>query len=200
MSQATSAPGRPRDVAISTRVDAAARAVIAEGGYAAVSVEAVARRAGVARTTVYRRYPSRLSLAFASLAHPPKLGPPPDTGSIAGDFAAVIEQVVTTLTRSGASEAVAAIIAEVDAGSDGRNIRQAFIAAERGWIGAVLDRARARGELTRPTCTDEAIDLLAGPVLYRVLVRGAARDAQYPHRLATLVARALATSTPKENG
>lgn len=198
MSQATSAPGRPRDVAISTRVDAAARAVIAEGGYAAVSVEAVARRAGVARTTVYRRYPSRLSLAFASLAHPPKLGPPPDTGSIAGDFAAVIEQVVTALTRPGASEAVAAIIADVDSGADGRHIRAAFIAAERGWMEAVLGRARDRGELMRPIVTDDVVDLLAGPVLYRFLVRGDARDLEYPGRLAAFVARALGDSTPKE--
>lgn len=201
MSEATaSTSGRPRDIAISARVDAAARAVIADGGYAALTVEEVARRAGVARTTVYRRYPSRLALAFASMLHPPKLGPPPDTGSLADDFAAVIEQVLTALTRPGASEAVAAIVAEVDAGADGRHIRDAFIAAERDWIGVVLDRARGRGELTRPVSNDEVIDLLAGPVLYRVLVRGATRDSHYSERLAALVARALGTSTARETG
>lgn len=77
---ATTPQGRPRDPDVDRRIELAAQSLLAEGGYAALTVEAVAQRAGVARTTVYRRHPSRLALAFASLLHPPRLGPPPDTG------------------------------------------------------------------------------------------------------------------------
>ena len=61
-------PGRPRSAQADEAILAAARELLAEGGLANLTVEGTAHRAGVAKTTVYRRYPSRLDLAVAAIA------------------------------------------------------------------------------------------------------------------------------------
>lgn len=61
-------PGRPRSPRADEAILAAARELMAEGGLASLTVEGTAQRAGVAKTTVYRRYPSRLDLAVAAVA------------------------------------------------------------------------------------------------------------------------------------
>ena len=61
-------PGRPRDPHADEAILAAARDLLAEGGLANLTVEGTAQRAGVAKTTVYRRYPTKLDLAVAAVA------------------------------------------------------------------------------------------------------------------------------------
>lgn len=68
MAQSVTA-GRPRDPDVDLRIDEATRALLREGGVPAVTVTAVARRAGVGRPTVYRRYPDATDLLRAVLLH-----------------------------------------------------------------------------------------------------------------------------------
>lgn len=85
------AAGRPRDAEVDTRLFAAAEAILCEGGLAALSMEAVARRAGVGKQTLYRRYRTRLPLLVDLMrkvseerapARPPADAPPPDVRRI----------------------------------------------------------------------------------------------------------------------
>src|SRR5262245_25853189 len=71
--------GRPRDAAADHRILAATFRQLVAVGYAGLSVEAVASDAGVAKTTIYRRYPTKRDLAIAALSQEaPFLAPPPE--------------------------------------------------------------------------------------------------------------------------
>lgn len=83
--------GRPRDPEVDERVREATIAILVDGGYAAVTMESVARRAGVAHTTVYRRWPSK-----AHLVHD-VLFPVEDVGAFTIDPGASVTEVVTGL-------------------------------------------------------------------------------------------------------
>ncbi len=64
----------------------ATSALLSEVGYARLTVEGVAARSGVAKTTIYRRWPSKAELVFGAIVHPAELGPPSDTGSFREDL------------------------------------------------------------------------------------------------------------------
>ena len=84
--------GRPRSTEADDAIAHAALSLLAEAGFEGVTVEAVAQRAGVARTTVYRRYPGKPELLVTVLAHACRAPvDDPDTGSVVGDLTAVAE-------------------------------------------------------------------------------------------------------------
>lgn len=84
---------------------------------------------------------------------------------------------------------MAAVIAEADRGPDGDPVRASIAAAERPWVESVLGRARERGELAVAVTAEELTDLLAGALVYRLLVRGA--ETSHCDRLPLLIAKAL---------
>lgn len=99
------AAGRPREARIDGAIDEAVAAILAESGYAGLSIEAVARRAGVGRPTIYRRYHNKADLAISTIARLAALDAsrfegiaprPPETGSPAGD----IEELFLALASS----------------------------------------------------------------------------------------------------
>ena len=84
--------GRPRDPGVDEGILGAALDLITEGGFEKLSMEAVAARAGVAKATIYRRFPSKVELIVAMCqAFGPAVQPPPNTGSFRTDVAAIIE-------------------------------------------------------------------------------------------------------------
>ena len=80
--------GRPRSEEAHRAIVEATLTLLDEGGYTALTIEAVAERAGVGKTTIYRRWPSKLELVVEAVGELRPPGPPDDTGSLAGDFAA----------------------------------------------------------------------------------------------------------------
>jgi AcrR family transcriptional regulator len=164
---------RPRDEAAARSIRAAASAMLREAGYPGVTIEGVAARAGVAKTTVYRRWRSKAELLFDAAIHPAELGPPPDTGDLHGDLAAVAALVVEDLTRPEAMLALPGLLADVGR-DDGLRaaLRERFIGAERAWLATIVARAAARGEVPEATDPDLALDLLLGPLLTRALFTG----------------------------
>src|SRR6201999_3061456 len=85
-------PGRPRDPEVEQHIVATAVDIVGESGFDGLTMDEVARRAGVAKATVYRRFPSRVDLSMAVChALTPAMGPEPDTGSIENDLLAVMD-------------------------------------------------------------------------------------------------------------
>src|SRR5215213_4369675 len=86
--------GRPLDPEIDDAIVRAAAEVLVEHGIQRMTVPGVAAQAGVAKTTVYRRYATPAQLALAAIAHMNTVSPgPPDTGSAKSDLAAALESV-----------------------------------------------------------------------------------------------------------
>lgn len=95
--------GRPRREGADEEILAVARTMLAEGGYRELTVDAVAERAGVAKTTVYRRWPSKGALIEALL-------PPPGTYGSADDVLRDVQTLLAPLADAGADAEILGVI------------------------------------------------------------------------------------------
>ncbi|MFK0047508.1 TetR/AcrR family transcriptional regulator [Streptomyces sp. NPDC090741] len=148
----------------------AARELLAERGHDGLTIEAVARAAGVNKTTIYRWWPSKPALVRATVLHARALDiSVPDTGSLRGDLVALVEQVTGLLTGPHAEPVVRAL-----AGASGQpelaELTRELFAGGFAREQPVFERARARGELPA-TDPQLLVDLVAGAVRVRVLLR-----------------------------
>ena len=154
-----SATGRPRDPAHEAAILDATQELLIEHGFAATTVEAVARAAGTGKAAVYRRWPAKIDLVIAAvqaLQSPPVV---PDTGTLRGDLLACAMHFVQSDRR--AALVLAGVLNEIGRNGDLR--AAAFEAIGKPpavAFATVLDRWRARGEVT----TSAPTDLLAGIV------------------------------------
>ena len=147
------------------RTDAILRAVFEElavVGYRALRIEDVAARAGVNKTTIYRRWPTKLALIQAALeAVRPDLAPAPDTGSIRGDLVEIGKRFVA---QAGSVEGqclfrvMAVELAESELREFVEKERKQGIKSQR----EIFDRAVARGELDPKTDMDLLFTTLMG--------------------------------------
>ncbi len=147
--------------------------LLAAKGYGGLTVEGVAERSGVNKTTIYRWWPSKAALLAAALIEADLLAmEPPDTGTLRGDLEALVGGMAALLTRSPASDvAVAALGAAVHHAELGEAARR-FFADRFAREEAVFDRARRRGELAAGADPMLVVDLLAGAVWLRAVFRG----------------------------
>ena len=103
-------PGRPRSAASHQAILQSTLELLAEVGFEAMSIEAIATRAGVGKTTIYRRYSSKSELVADAIENVREEVFIPDTGSLWGDIDALIESAAqTTLTPLG-QQTVAMIV------------------------------------------------------------------------------------------
>ncbi|WP_244943260.1 TetR/AcrR family transcriptional regulator [Streptomyces inhibens] len=117
-------------------------------GYAQLTYEAVAARAGTSRAVLYRRWSNRRDLVLAALRHkaPPLAAEPPDTGELRGDVLALLRLVVK---RMGELAPILQVLAEEQ--SHDTELSAYLASRNRGagyeWMRTVLDRAARRGEI-----------------------------------------------------
>jgi AcrR family transcriptional regulator len=163
--------GRPRSTEADEAIAHAALALIAEAGFDGVTVEAVAQRAGVARTTVYRRYPGKPELLVTVLAHACRaVVDDPDTGSVVGDLTAIAEALDRALTSTDIGRALPAVIAAAAQHPDVAAAHRTFVASRRRVALAAVARGIERGEVDPEVDPDTLVDLVVGPVFHRRFV------------------------------
>ena len=162
----------PRGAAVVEAVFTAALEEMARVGYAALSVEGVAALAGVNRTSVYRRWPSKGELVTAAFAsRSAEISPPlPRTESLRDDFVAYV-LATATLGQTALGRAVFRMFlfdhAEADLAAVRRAVQEG--AAARG-PHDIVDRAIARGELSVGFDRRLIIDPMRGVVIMRALL------------------------------
>jgi AcrR family transcriptional regulator len=179
---------RPRPGGRSARVRAAVRqaviAELAEVGFAKLSVESVATRAGVHKTTIYRRWPTREDLVLDAL--PAELGRDvamPDTGSVRTDLRALMHFVVGNLTSPVGLGLARTLLTEAPRSPELRTLAQRFWAERFGLVGAIIRRGVERGELAAGTDPDLLVEALIGPLYLRTLVTLAPLDSAFADRV-----------------
>ena len=172
-------PGRPRRAATEQAIADAARVVLARDGVTRMSIEAVAQQAGVAKTTVYRRWPSKVELAVDAVASTFDRITLTDRGSLLADLHDGIGQAAALLSDPSISGAYAALLAESarDPEGVGRLVREALAGRLHGIVGDCVERGIARGEID-PASVDVDLlgDLVVGTVLHRALMTGRVDD------------------------
>ena len=188
--------GRPRDGAVDRRVLSAAWDLLNAGGYAGLNVDEVAERAAVAKTTLYRRWPTKDHLAVAVAAQMLGEVPIPDTGDLRRDLtefasalAASLNQVSAAGRPGGGSSAglAAELVAAAARHPDIDEVVRAGFAQRHELARARLQRAVEREGLRPDVDQAVLIDQIAGPVYYRILITGAPADRDYAERLVAAV-------------
>jgi AcrR family transcriptional regulator len=144
---------------------------LAERGWDQASVETIASRAGVHKTTLYRRWGSKDRLVAEALeAAADRRIQIPDTGDIDQDLRALARAVLAVLTsRDGAATVRALVAGAQDSPDVGRVVRR-FWATRLAHVGPLVDRAVSRGQLPNGTDPDDLMRYLAAPLFHRLLV------------------------------
>ena len=166
---------------------------LAETGYGKLSMEAVARRAGVGKSALYRRWPSKQEMVMAAVADfSLGLATAPDTGTLRGDIVGILDAFTRWLTHPRFSRILPDLVAEGVRNPDVSEAVRSAIGEPRRAVGAVvLHRAIDRGELPADTDIEMALDLVAAPVYWRLTVRRAPTGPGYLDAVADTVLRAL---------
>lgn len=166
---------------------------LAEQGYARLSMEAVAKRAGVGKSALYRRWASKQEMALAVVAEF-SVGQTvdPNTGSLQGDIRESLDALMGWLSHPRFSRILPDLVAEMARNSELSAIVEGIIGQPRRERGlAMFERAIERGELDPDTDTELALDLLAAPIYWRLLVRDGQVEPGYLDKLTALLCRAL---------
>lgn len=152
---------------------AAASELLTEVGYDGMSVDAVAARAGVHKTTVYRRWPTKAELvADAAALHSAAAVPIPDTGTVVGDLQVLAREVVANIgSEAGArrSRSIAAAAATSDQLAEAMH---GFWAHRLAVSSEIVERAVQRGELPPSADANLIIETVIGPLWVRLLLTG----------------------------
>ena len=184
--------GRPRSTEIDDAVRAAAAEALDRDGYAGVVIEDVARRAGVSKTAVYRRWPNRRDLTLAVLGD--RLGriEAPETGCTLCDVHEALV-LVTEATCSLGAGTLAQLIAE---GVD-EPLSEVALEPPRRAVHRLLFAARGRGDLRADVDLRLATDSLISLVFYRLLLGEDPMSAEEIETVVIAVLRGLAAD-PEE--
>jgi AcrR family transcriptional regulator len=166
---------------------------LAAVGYGRFSIEAVARRAGVGKTAVYRRWNSKLDMVLevvaAAVGRRLRL---PDTGSLAGDVEVLLGVAATALRHPLASQIIPDLLAEAARNPQlAQTLGDALRANQRDVGDLLVRRAVGRGELPAGADPEVAVDLIVGPIYWRLAIARTPLPAGYPRTVAAAVAAAL---------
>jgi AcrR family transcriptional regulator len=189
--------GRPREERADRAILRAAIELIAGQGIRDLRMEDVADRARVGKATIYRRYRSKDELVTAAVSALVSEITVPDTGSTRADLAALMHSAVEVYSGSVEAGVMPSL---VDAMSRdvvlARSVREGFLATRRAALRAVLERGVERGDLRADLDLELALDVLAGPLFYRLLITGGAIDRQLADGVVDLILRGFAPARP----
>ena len=164
--------GRPRSVKAHAAILEAAAWLLLEYGLDAVSMDAVAARAGVSKATIYRWWPTKETLALDALytewsAAAPV---PRDTNSLRGDLVELMAPWARLVTAQPYARVIAALLAKTRADpAFAAEYRQHVIEPRRDQAREIFYRAIERGELQAGVDLEVALDLIYGPLYLRLL-------------------------------
>ncbi|MFR0357131.1 TetR/AcrR family transcriptional regulator [Streptomyces sediminimaris] len=184
---ATRASGRPRSAEADAAILAATREALVELGWSKLTLSDVATRAGVAKTTLYRRWAGKNELVVDAVAELFDELVLPDRGTLAADIEGVVLQFAAILARPEAKSGLMAVVAEATRDEALRErIRDSIVTRQKRLVLEGRARAQSRGELppeTDPAETARTVDLIfdvvAGAVVHRTLVSAEPADEEW---------------------
>lgn len=173
--------GRPRSEAARQAILNAAKALLEEGGLGAVTIEGIAARAGISKPTIYRSWPNAHAVAMAAMIQDGDAKPAAARrGRTAqADLRAQLRRMVDVFaTRMGRNVTMmlAASHGETEISKAFRNY---FISARREEGREIFKRALDEGDVRRDIDVEVALDLIYGPIFYRLLVGHGPLDANF---------------------
>ncbi len=180
--------GRPRDPDMDRAILRATIALLSEVGYVHLTVIEVARRAGVSKPAIYRRWSQKSQLVVEAMVTQMRPGKDNDSGSAADDLIALTEQLIDSLTQTPLGRVLPGLVAEMAADPVlAASYRNLIIAPNQLHWRAAVERGIASGELNEQTDVDFVLNALAGPLYFCLLITGEQVDAGYARAAVDLV-------------
>ena len=174
---------RVRASALTATID-----LLEEVGYERLTIDAVAARAGVHKTTVYRRWPTKAELVLdATRELSEQRIPVPDTGTLRGDLQALGRDIVATIGDEAGGRRSRSLVAAAASTPELALAMHAFWAGRLAATEPIVERAIARGELPATADPNTIIEGLIGPLWIRLLLTGEPVDEAFADRVAELV-------------
>jgi AcrR family transcriptional regulator len=144
--------------------------LLEEGGLPAATVDAISARSGVSKATIYKHWPNRTAVAAEAFGRRMADAIPlPDTGSARGDLTAQVHRVSEFYGSAPGTVFAQLLAATVGDPDGGRYFRDYFLAGRREAIAVLWQRAVDRGEADVAIDVETAIDLLFGPLIFRLM-------------------------------
>ena len=169
--------GRPRDAAADRAITAAAFALLQEEGYRGLSIEAVAARAGVAKTTIYRRYPTKRELVVGAMIAETQIQPPPPGIDSREGIRGLVRQGVQMLVGAGAMRILATFLVEEEREPElMATFRARLVEPRRAMLLGLLRAGVERGEVRADADLDLVTEMMLGSVLAHQVRGGAPPD------------------------
>ncbi|MFE6337636.1 TetR/AcrR family transcriptional regulator [Streptomyces sp. NPDC057806] len=196
------ATGRPRSAAADAAILAATREALVELGWSKLTLSDVAVRAGVAKTTLYRRWAGKNELVVDAVAELFDELELPDRGTLGADIEGVVLQFAAILARPEAKSGLMAVVAESTRDEALRErIRTSIVDRQKRLVLEGRARAQARGELPLETDESEAartvdliFDVVAGAVVHRCLVSAEPVDEEWVRGFTKVLVAGLAAT------
>jgi AcrR family transcriptional regulator len=188
--------GRPRSEHSHEAILDAVLELLEAEGYGALTIEGVARQAGVGKQTIYRWWKCKAELVLEAYAnHAASKIPVPDRGTVRGDLEAFLGAGFKRLTDI-SGPIMRGLMADAVHDEEFREVLMtAFLGKRRDALKEILQRGVARGELEPGADLDLACDLILGPMWYRLLLQHGKLDARFARQLAGAVHTVLAAKT-----
>ena len=159
--------GRPRDPKTDQVILQTALRILSDRGYFGLSIEKVAADAGVGKTTIYRRFPSKGELAAAAVATlKEEIGPPPDTGDTRLDLVEMIVQKQVAFEQGPVFAMIGALLVEERRNPDLiRIFRERILWPQRDEVIGILRRGVKRGEIREDADLEIAVQAIVGSMI-----------------------------------
>jgi len=169
---------RPRSEEARNKMLRATVEVLHRDGIHAVTYDEIARKSGVAKTTIYRHFPSRNELLVAALdgstAHPLT----PDTGNLRGDLTDFLTGILPMFQDDDLRALSLDVMAAATRDPELQELQRANVRARTGPLSTIFERAKARGEIDPDLEYIDAFDFIEGPLIVRTIL--------YPDKLDNL--------------
>lgn len=183
-SSSPSGRGRPRDASRDSALRTAALEVMAEVGYRALTMDAVAARARAGKATIYRRWESKLDLVIDTCTQLVQRNiPEPDTGSLERDLGEFLLAFASFLTGP-VGKAAQALVGELPHEPElASAFRDSFLLPQRAVLRRIIERAGERGEIREDAPVDTVVELVGAGFIYRLMITDEPLDSRFVDRI-----------------
>ncbi|MDX6598167.1 MAG: hypothetical protein QOE87_2054 [Gaiellales bacterium] len=186
--------GRPRSSECELAILQATRELLVEGGVRGLTIEKVAARAGVAKTTIYRRWRDKDELALAVvLDMVEQVVMLPELGDTRAELLAFVNAAVEVLGSTLMGRVMQGLVSDLATDPElAQAFRERVVSVRNAEVERLVQRGIARGDLRPDTDAESAHELLIGPVYYRLLLTGQPLDRAFARNTVDAVLRAFA--------
>ncbi|MFZ3567426.1 TetR/AcrR family transcriptional regulator [Streptomyces sp. BH097] len=189
--QARRGPGRPRQEHVTGAVLEAVVELVAEEGMGALTMDAVATRAGVSKPAMYRRWPTKQDLIIAAAESRVGALTVPDMGDFRAELRAVLMERVRAYRQPGVGRLLAGVISAAAEVGAGREAFQAYVTRVTSETRHVLERGIERGDVRPDVPIVDVTTLIASSLIFRMVAEQRTPDKELVDSVVELIGRAV---------